>query len=537
MTGEEVFDRSLNTALAVSLGQSVHLNLFPRRSLEGSLRRMKVDVLSSVDAATAIKVAERESLKLVVAPSIQSSETGYLVKVVIFDPKSGRQLRSETVEAAGRDRVLRALDEVARRLRTDLGEAASELAKQSRPIGDVVTNSLEALKAFSRGIEEVRVGRFKEAQTELRQALTIDPTFTAARGALGILEFEIFDKDAGRQHLSQAMQNLNGLTTEERYNTLAFYHTVVENDLPKAEQDWKALIDVYPDLSHAHNNLGRVYRLMGRWDDAAASFRRAIEIDPYLGISYDNLAWIYVNRLGDIDSAIALCRQLISYDEQNPSGYGYLGWAYLGKGDLEQARATFDKGVQLSRGYPLMRYYLGHAYRLQHRYDDAIRTYLDILATNPQEFQAQYLAAITYLAKGDAVQARRHFEDFLAANMGWLAKQPGRIEPHLNMSRALARIGDTRGARRMLDAALELQPEANLSLDQQIELGMTFNVLGDSQEALRRLTAAVRNGFRDYTTFKIDPDLMSLEGNPDYARLLDTIPARPRTAAAGPLTR
>jgi superkiller protein 3 len=39
-------------------------------------------------------------------------------------------------------------------------------------------------------------------------------------------------------------------------------------------------VELQPDLSEAHNNLGIAYHLAGRDDDARAALRRAVELDP-----------------------------------------------------------------------------------------------------------------------------------------------------------------------------------------------------------------------------------------------------------------
>src|SRR5207247_610997 len=141
---------------------------------------------------------------------------------------------------------------------------------------------LEALKLYSAAIEKHRAGNFDDARTLYEDALRIDPTFTAAKTALGMVNFEVFDREKGKELLAQAVQHGEGLTEKEKYNLLAFHATAVQNDLPKAIGYWKSLLALYPDAGTAHNNLGRVYLRMEHYDDAVTEFKQALRSAPHL---------------------------------------------------------------------------------------------------------------------------------------------------------------------------------------------------------------------------------------------------------------
>lgn len=51
---------------------------------------------------------------------------------------------------------------------------------------------------------------------------------------------------------------------------------------------WRHALDVDPDSSVAHNNLGEVFTTERNYVDAAAHFRRAIEVDPNFADAYSN---------------------------------------------------------------------------------------------------------------------------------------------------------------------------------------------------------------------------------------------------------
>ena len=51
-------------------------------------------------------------------------------------------------------------------------------------------------------------------------------------------------------------------------------------DLPNAEAAYKTLIAINPNHKTAYNNLGNVFRKVGRTDEAIASYRKQIEVEP-----------------------------------------------------------------------------------------------------------------------------------------------------------------------------------------------------------------------------------------------------------------
>jgi len=270
LTGEEVFDKSLNTALSVSIEQSRYFNVLPRRRIDESLRRMKKEDIERIDGAVGREIAVREGIKVVLVPAISRIGDTYALTGVIEDPSTGESFRSEIVHSTGKNEVLNALDELSEKIRKDLGETLAAISEQSKRLVDATTSSLEALKQYSLGMENLRKANFDEARVYYENALRIDPAFTAAKASLGQLNFERFDREKGKKLLTEAVKDVDDLTDREKYGILAFHAITVKNSPQEAVEHMKALLALYPDLSHAHNNLGRYYEQMERFEDAIA---------------------------------------------------------------------------------------------------------------------------------------------------------------------------------------------------------------------------------------------------------------------------
>lgn len=85
-------------------------------------------------------------------------------------------------------------------------------------------------------------------------------------------------------------------------------------DLAKAEENARKVVELLPEESNAHENLGDVLRAQGRLEEARAAYSTAAELDPADAVP--------VLKLGHIDSFL---------------------------GDYEQARAEYDQAIERAR--------------------------------------------------------------------------------------------------------------------------------------------------------------------------------------------
>lgn len=513
-TGDPVFDRSLNTALSAALTQSRYVNVVPSSRIRESLRRMERPDLTRTDEAIAREIAVREGFRLVLAPTVTATGGTYLLAAALVDPATGTTLKSETVRARTKADVLGAVDELSSRIRGDLGEATAMIAGQTKPLVKATTGSLEALQHFSLG-REAHIGQqVDKARTLYEEALRIDPTFTAARASLGIINFEFFDRAKGLDLLSQALKAIDGLTDNERVSVLGFHAMAVERNLEKAADHYKTFLTLHPDVASAHNNLGRIYMQMRRFKDAIAELQETIRLDPDLFLAYFSLNSIYLYEVADLDSAVETARRQIARNARSARAYGQLGAAYAGKGDLRQAEDAFRKAVELDARFVLDQYRLGHTLRLQGRFDEARQIYRHIREIAPKEISASYEAGAVSQLMGDETGARTYLRTVVAESERHLQENPRDGERQLEMAAAWARLGNPTRAE-----SIARQADA-LTVDLPVERAGVQVLRGKTDDALNTLDQAVQNGYRNIVWLRTNTDLHALQGNPRLADII-----------------
>jgi protein O-GlcNAc transferase len=121
--------------------------------------------------------------------------------------------------------------------------------------------------------------------------------------------------------------------------------------LEQAEASYRREIELTPEHYGPHHQLGAVYYLMGRHAEAIEQFKRAIALNPLSGASYFSLGDSYTEFDNDSDEGLA--RALSSYEkaaEVEPKVSRFhcsLGFSYWCGAQLDRARASFDRAIEL----------------------------------------------------------------------------------------------------------------------------------------------------------------------------------------------
>ncbi len=515
LTDETIFDNSLNTAFTLSINQSRYLNVITRQRMQETLKRMKKEDRVHIDEETGREIAIREGVKVCIVPGISRVGTQYILTVKIQEAKTGAIFRSEILYAKSQDEIIEKLDQLSKKIRRNLGESRYKISGQSKSLSKVTTSSLDALKQFSLGIENHINLEFEKAIIHYENAIRIDTNFTSAKASLGNLLFERFDREKGREWLDQAILSIGNLTDREKYGILAFYAVNIENDLDKGIEYTKTLIELYPDHPIPHHNLGWYFKNHGHYEKAVEEYKVALRIDPYLMLTYGGVIWVYLENLGQIDSAMVWCEKMIEAGPENPWGYCYLGSAFVGIDSLEKAEIAYTKARNLDPDLFLNQYRLAHVYRLRGMYDKAIEVLEEILRINPEEAPVHYNLGINYNLMGESENARSHFLEFRKIAEQWVDDYSDNPVSFIANGVVLTRLGEKDAGWKIGKRALELDSTIHFRFAELLA------VQDRKSEALDHLEKALENGYRDLVWLKLNPDIQLLHREVRYQDLIN----------------
>lgn len=380
-TGEEIFDRSLNTALNASLGQSMHINIFPDVRIPDALKRMGRSEDEKIDEQMGIEISFREGISGLIVPQISKVGERYSITVRLIDPVSAVTVRSYVETAQNQDNILPALDNIIRNIRRDLGESLFSVRTSEREILKVTTPSLQALKYYSDGVYHWGNGNYDEA-TELHHlALEHDPEFASAHAALGIhySSFIYNEIERGKEHFEKAIQFSDRASERERLFIRASYQNSL-NRINEAEQLYRLYLDSYPDDWRVHFNLARLYMTSSRPGKAVSAFEEVLRMVPNDAGTLINLATSHsMNR--NYPEALQYYNRAFDIQPDyysSPNVVHEYGIAYVRNGARLDARAIYnqmlDTGIRARglRSLALLDMYEGKFRSAKPKLEDAI---------------------------------------------------------------------------------------------------------------------------------------------------------------------
>jgi len=106
---------------------------------------------------------------------------------------------------------------------------------------------------------------------------------------------------------------------------------------------------LYPGLPDVHYNAGVSLQKLGRLDDAAGKYRRALALDPEMAAARDNLSILLAGQ-GRFEEAIAEARLAVELEPWNAAARGNLAAAYCGCGRLDEGIREYRAAVDLDPG-------------------------------------------------------------------------------------------------------------------------------------------------------------------------------------------
>jgi hypothetical protein len=102
-----------------------------------------------------------------------------------------------------------------------------------------------------------------------------------------------------------------------------------------------------------HRNIGEIYRVLGRLDEALVAGRRAAALTPEDVHCYHNLAVLHYHRL-ELDEAIACGERAITLDPHFPGAHFGIAEAALLRGEFERGWEEYEWRLKLVNAPPLL---------------------------------------------------------------------------------------------------------------------------------------------------------------------------------------
>ncbi len=279
LTGEPLLDDSIELAFRLGLEQSRRAYVLPRSQMLSALSRMERDAETSVDREVGMEIGQRENARVLVIGAIGKIGDTYSVTAEVADPKTGVNVFSTREIAPDQTAIVTALETVTEAIRVHLGESLDAIEETRRPLEKATTGNLEALKAYSLGVEKIAERDGEAAIQLLKNAIEIDPEFAMAHAKLATVYIQLDrEDDVILGALDQALSLSDRLT---RFESLYVegWAARLHGDPGGVVRTWSLMSTLFPEEFAGHFNLGVTHQTyFERWAEAAASFERAVRV-------------------------------------------------------------------------------------------------------------------------------------------------------------------------------------------------------------------------------------------------------------------
>ena len=161
-------------------------------------------------------------------------------------------------------------------------------------------------------------------------------------------EIQMYDFSQGPRGELRGVRRISDLTALAMFHSNRGAEALQQEHWVEALDSLRLAVRLQPQLASVWVNLGVARRRVGAFSGAEAAYRHALELDPLVYASYQNLTSL-LHFQGREEEARAFAAALNQAPNRNPFTYLSLGDLSLRSGRLAEARRLYKRAVNLDR--------------------------------------------------------------------------------------------------------------------------------------------------------------------------------------------
>jgi serine/threonine protein kinase/Tfp pilus assembly protein PilF len=234
------------------------------------------------------EIAKQLGVANILEGSVQKAADQVRVNVQLINAQTDSHLWADTFDRKLTD-IFGVESEIAKAIAGAL--QANLTGRDEEGLAVKPTNNPEAYDAYLRGlsIERNRYSNtnYQDAAKAYARAIHLDPTFAIAWARLAVIRSFLYFNSVNREvntpkAVQEAADRAMALAPEagESWTAKGAYHYRILRDFEGAVAAYQEAQKRLPNNSFVLQNLALVQRRVGRWQDAEASFTKALAVDP-----------------------------------------------------------------------------------------------------------------------------------------------------------------------------------------------------------------------------------------------------------------
>ncbi len=285
--------------------------------------------------------------------------------------------------------------------------SAEEIAKAK-----ALEGKNEAIRTYNEGVVALQANDLATAATKFDAAAALEPTLEEAWAALGAV---LLDQKKWAE-ASAALEKAFALNPKDVRVISGRYDAFVGlGDAAKAAAALETMRGVVPprDIAVRQFNQAAELSRSGKGDEAIAALRAALATDPGLAPAHSALASIYISRRAYKD-ALASADALLALEPGNLEGLTVRYEALKGLGDkarVKEADAAL-KAAKTDQG-PNALFNQGVTQFNANAIQDARATFEKVIELDPKHARAHYMLGMVYANLGESAKAKEYLQKFI----------------------------------------------------------------------------------------------------------------------------
>jgi tetratricopeptide (TPR) repeat protein len=417
-TGDENLDhwrKALSDLLITDLTQSKYISVLSGDRIFNILSELNQLDAKSYSTKVLNDVASQGRVNHILQGNYTKAGDIFRINAMLQNMNTGDTLGSESVEGKGEESFYAMVDELTRRVKTNLKISSEEIESDiDEDIEKITTSSPEAYKHYAEGRKYHEKGDYRQSIQCMNKAIAIDPEFAMAYRSLAVSHNNLGYIHEGRKYTQKALELSDRLSDRERFLIQGQFYWRSEKTYDKSIEAFKKLLELYPDDLTGNTNLGIVYSFIEEWNKSNERYEVLINNKDESSFPYGNIAENYM-LLGLYDKAEEILKYYLDNFTDHESIRNSLGYVYLCQNEYERALAEANKAFNLNPSY-LNTVLKGEIYNYSGDFIKAEREYQKLLQSEEKiaHLDGRYNMGSLYLLQGQFKNAVDEMEKGLA---------------------------------------------------------------------------------------------------------------------------
>jgi len=374
-TGEESLDhlqRTVSSLISYDLLQSKYIRAITSDRLLDIYKKLALMNTSRYSRNDLKKIASESGADHILLGNIYKIEETYRINTMLHEVSTWTLMGTPSSEGSNISSIV---DSLGKKIKLALNLSDRAIAADiDNDIGQITTESTEALNYYFEGIKLYKEGKYTESNEILEKAIQLDPEFAMAYSQMALNHSYEGKNDLGRQKLEIALSFLDRISLREKYLIRGYKAAWIDHSPHKAIQIYQELLQLYPDDVNGLVSLGSIYRNQEEWDLSLRQFEKVLEIDSKNVSANENLYVMYMGK-GLYNKAVEV---------------------------LNRNKDLFPQRSQTQTALSML-YAIQHKTELAHQHADAA------LSLDPESTDSILNKGYIYVLSGDLKKAENHF--------------------------------------------------------------------------------------------------------------------------------